>query len=128
MIYAPISIGELFDKISILEIKKEEFTDAAKLAHVDRELAELEQIRQQHVPDISLVQQELAELKLQNKLIWINEDKAREWQKIYKWDYDFAQLANMTYKANTRRAELKKIINHKYHSEIVETKSYMSGD
>lgn len=128
MIYAPISVGELFDKISILEIKKEIFTDPAKLVHVEKELSELEQIRQQHVPDTSLIQKELAELKVQNKLIWRNEDQAREWQKIYKWDYDFAQLANMTYKANTRRAELKKTINQKCHSEIVETKSYMSGD
>jgi hypothetical protein len=125
MILAPISVGELVDKITILDIKESEYTDQVKLAHVAKEKAELEKL----FYDIEVnLAAEISELLIVNKIIWDNEDLARQYQKTGVFDQGFIDLANSTYKANTRRAEIKKTINHKCNSEIVETKSYMSGD
>jgi hypothetical protein len=125
MILAPISVGELVDKITILDIKESEYTDQVKLAHVSKEKAELEKL----FYDIEInLAAEISELLIVNKIIWDNEDLARQYQKTGTFDQGFIDLANSTYKANTRRAEIKKTINQKCNSEIVETKSYMSGD
>jgi len=125
MILAPISVGELVDKITILDIKESEYKDLIKLAHVAKEKAELEKL----FYDIEInLSAEISELLVVNKIIRDNEDRAREYQKTNEFDQGFIDLANSTYKANTRRAEIKKTINQKCRSEIIETKSYMSGD
>ena len=123
MILATISIGELVDKITILEIKLSEFTDEIKRAHVQKELAELMVLSESITADISA---ETTELYTVNKRIWDNEDLARTFTDITL--EAFATLAWNTYNNNTRRAEIKKAINQKCNSEIFETKSYMKGD
>jgi plasmid maintenance system antidote protein VapI len=126
MILAPISIGELIDKMTILEIKLSEYTDLAKTAHVHKELTELNKLRETVTADIRA---ETAELYVVNKQIWDNEDRARTYtEDNYQADPAFATLAWQTYKNNTRRAEIKRAINQKCNSAIVETKSYMRGD
>jgi hypothetical protein len=126
MILAPISVGELIDKITILQIKIDEYTDATKIAHVQKELSELQGLRDIVSANIEF---ETSELYTINKRIWDNEDRARTYtEESYQNDPAFSVLAWQTYKNNTRRAEIKRAINQKCNSAIVETKSYMSGD
>jgi hypothetical protein len=125
MILAPIGVGELYDKITILQIKLQEITDSDKLNHVRRELSELTSLTRQF-EDINLVQ-EIADLLEVNKVIWYNEDLARTYgstEDKKPYDMDFVHIASSTYAANTRRAQIKQVINKKCNSNIVEAKSY----
>jgi Family of unknown function (DUF6165) len=123
-VHAPISAGELIDKITILQIKESEFTDEVKLAHVRNELRELNKL----VTELNAnVVSEMEELRKVNETIWYNEDKARtfspnNWTAVQA--FDIAEIAMTTYAANTRRAQIKKQINEKCGSTIVEEKSY----
>ena len=125
MILAPIGVGELYDKITILQIKLQEIADFDKLNHVRRELSELTALTGKF-EDIDLAQ-EIAELLEVNKVIWRNEDLARTYgstEDKKPYDMDFVHIASSTYAANTRRAQIKQVINKKCNSTIVETKSY----
>lgn len=125
MILAPIGVGELYDKITILQIKLQEIADFDKLNHVRRELSELTALTGKF-EDIDLAQ-ECAELLEVNKVIWRNEDLARTYgstEDKKPYDMDFVHIASSTYAANTRRAQIKQVINKKCNSTIVETKSY----
>jgi formyltetrahydrofolate synthetase len=123
-VHAPISVGELIDKITILQIKEHEFDDEIKLSHVRNEMRELNKL----VVELGVnVSAEMAELRLVNEIIWINEDAARKFP-IYDWTAEqtkkIAEIAMKTYAANTRRAQIKKRINEMCGSTIVEEKSY----
>jgi len=125
MILAPIGVGELYDKITILQIKLQEIADSDKLNHVRRELNELTSLTRQF-EDVNLVQ-EIADLLEVNKVIWYNEDLARTYGSTADkkpYDMDFVHIASSTYAANTRRAQIKQVINKKCNSTIVEAKSY----
>jgi hypothetical protein len=125
IILAPIGVGELYDKITILQIKLAEIKDFDKLSHVRRELNELTALTGQF-EDINLAQ-EITELLEVNKVIWRNEDLARTYgpsEDKKPYDMDFVHIASSTYAANTRRAQVKQIINKKCNSTIVEAKSY----
>ena len=124
-ILAPISVGELFDKITILEIKMENYADIFKLLHVTNEIAELRKLAEVVEIDVS---EEVAELKEVNKIIWDNEDHARTYGPNKDYDLIFMTLAAKTYESNTRRAQIKQAINKKCNSNIVETKSYTNGE
>ena len=124
-ILAPISVGELFDKITILEIKMENYADIFKLLHVTNEIAELRKLAEVIEIDVS---EEVAELKEVNKIIWDNEDHARTYGPNKDYDLVFMTLAAKTYESNTRRAQIKQAINKKCNSNIVETKSYTNGE
>jgi hypothetical protein len=124
-ILAPISVGELFDKITILEIKMENYADIFKLLHVTNEIAELRKLAEVIEIDVS---EEVAELKEVNKIIWDNEDHARTYGPNKDYDLVFMTLAAKTYESNTRRAKIKQAINKKCNSNIVETKSYTNGE
>lgn len=121
---APISVGELIDKITILQIKESEFSDPVKLAHVRNELRELNALATALSANVS---NEMAELRQVNSLIWQNEDRARTFP-LQNWtplqECEIAKIAMATYVANTRRAQIKQIINKKCNSTIVEAKSY----
>ena len=123
-ILAPISVGELIDKITILQIKQDEFEDAVKLANVRNELRELNKLAAEL--NVNVVK-EMSELRKVNAIIWANEDDARQFPSD-NWTavdaFDIATIAMATYEANTRRAQLKKQINEKCGSNIVEEKSY----
>ena len=120
-ILAPISIGELIDKITILEIKQINMT-GIKLKNVDKELKLLRKILQDKnlEIDINLINN----LKEVNNKLWEIEDNIRMKESNQNFDKEFIQLARSVYKENDKRASIKKEINQKYNSELVEEKSY----
>ena len=120
-ILAPVSLGELIDKITILEIKKLHMS-GIKLKNVDQELRLLKCIilDKNLEIDINLVNK----LKEVNNSLWIIEDRIRIKDRDKQFDKEFIQLARSVYKENDRRAYIKNEINQKYNSKIVEEKSY----
>lgn len=128
-ISAPISLGELVDKISILEIKAENIADSVKLANIRKELDLLQALAlslQVHIdPNLA------SELRRLNSIIWRNEDAARQLLKMDLSDeilLSVARIAIETYQANTSRAAIKLKINQLFLSDIVEEKSYLGDD
>ncbi len=119
-IIIPVGCGELYDKISILEIKAERITDAEKLGFVETELKELKEVASHHPVDSVLYQ----ELKKINETLWDIEDAIREQEAAGTFSAEFIELARSVYKSNDLRAALKKKINLQTGSTIVEVKSY----
>jgi hypothetical protein len=123
-ILVPISPGELLDKITILRIKSARMTDAAKLANVRQELAELENTWRASVgPDAGVAEEERA-LQAVNERLWVIEDDIRDKELAQAFDARFIELARSVYIENDERAALKKRINVKLGSRIIEEKSY----
>ena len=120
-ILAPVSLGELIDKITILEIKQIHMT-GIKLKNVDKELKLLRKILQDENLEIDI--DLINNLKEVNKNLWEIEDNIRIKESNQKFDKEFIQLARSVYKENDKRASIKKEINQKYNSELVEEKSY----
>ena len=121
MILAPISIGELVDKITILEIKKERIT-GDKLNHINNELNYLQEVFENNNLEIDKLI--LTTLKQVNMNLWDIENEIRIKEQKNEFDQDFINLARSVYKKNDKRASLKKEINLKYGSMLVEEKSY----
>jgi hypothetical protein len=117
-IIIPVSVGELLDKISILEIKSQ-FTDNS---YVIKEREHLIQIAKENEVYNQVFLNQLLEV---NSKLWTIEDKLRELEKEYVFDEDFIQLARLVYTYNDQRAEIKKQINQKYKSEYQEVKCYV---
>jgi len=122
MIHAPISIGELYDKLTILEIKKEKITDKDKLINIIRENAELTvtALESNIVIDIDLYHK----LKDVNLRLWQVEDAIRIKEKNNDFNEAFISLARSVYYLNDERSEIKREINLKFGSKIIEEKSY----
>lgn len=122
-VMAPVSPGELLDKITILEIKSERIEDAEKVKNVRYELELLSKLWTQAVPAID-VSQERQQLKSVNEELWVIEDDIRDKERDKAFDEQFVKLARSVYFTNDRRADLKKVVNQKLGSAIVEEKSY----
>ena len=122
-ILAPVSLGELIDKITILEIKQIHMT-GIKLKNVDKELKLLKNILQDTNLEIDI--DLINNLKEVNKNLWEIEDNIRIKESNQEFDEEFIQIARSVYKENDKRASIKKEINQKYNSELVEEKSYNS--
>ncbi len=122
-VMAPVSPGELLDKITILEIKSERIEDADKLKNVRYELELLTRLWNEAVPDADLAA-ERAELKSVNEKLWVIEDDIRDKEAEKSFDAAFVELARSVYYTNDRRAAVKKQVNLKLGSAIVEEKSY----
>ena len=120
-ILAPVSLGELIDKITILEIKQIHMT-GIKLKNVDKELKLLKKILQDKNLEIDI--DLINNLKEVNNNLWEIEDNIRIKESNQEFDKEFIQLARSVYKENDKRASIKKEINQKYNSELVEEKSY----
>ena len=120
-IFAPVSLGELIDKITILEIKQIYMT-GIKLKNVDKELKILKKILQDKNLEIDI--DLINNLKGVNNNLWVIEDNIRIKESNQEFDKEFIQLARSVYKENDKRASIKKEINQKYNSELVEEKSY----
>ena len=120
-ILAPVSLGELIDKITILEIKQVYMT-GIKLKNVDKELKLLKNLIQDKNLEIDI--DLINNLKEVNKNLWKIEDKIRMKERNQEFDKDFIELARSVYKENDKRSSIKKEINLQYHSELVEEKSY----
>jgi hypothetical protein len=120
----PASAGEVIDKLTILEIKLARIGDAAKRANVAREHAELSAAWRQAVPEEAAVSPLIAELRQVNEALWDIEDEIREQERRSDFGPGFVRLARAVYRTNDRRAELKKEINLRLGSALVEEKSY----
>ena len=123
-IQAPIAIGELIDKITILEIKAEKITDAEKLRNIKTELSVLCDLRAGiglDTPDMAAFARELKTL---NAALWEIEDAIREEEAKHDFGPRFIELARSVYRTNDRRADAKHRINKAFGSAIVEEKSY----
>ena len=121
----PISVGELFDKISILEIKAEAIADPAQHANVMRELAALDAVRGREIVAAPELEALYAELQSVNRALWRIEDDIRAVERAGQFDDRFIELARSVYRTNDRRAVVKRRINELTGSEIVEEKSYV---
>lgn len=120
----PISFGELIDKITILEIKSERIGDAAKLANVRAELDLLDATWAAHPSSHVDIRAERGRLKAVNELLWDIEDRIRLKEKAQAFDAEFIELARAVYFRNDERAAVKREINLKLGSSLVEEKSY----
>jgi hypothetical protein len=127
-ILVPISPGELLDKITILRIKCARIADPAKLANVRLELSRLELSRQESVPDDPGLAAEEAALERVNQELWDIEDRIREHEAQRRFDADFIALARAVYRRNDERAAIKRRINIRLDSALVEEKSYRQYD
>jgi hypothetical protein len=123
-ILAPISAGELIDKITILRVKAERIGDPAKEANVRKELALLEATASEHLPASTEIDRLTAELTAVNAALWEIEDGKRDCERRQDFGPDFVALARRVYIDNDQRAAIKRAINAAAGSEIVEEKSY----
>jgi hypothetical protein len=123
-ILVPISPGELLDKITILRIKSARMTDAAKLANVRLELSLLEKTWRESVDAGVDVSAEESALQAVNERLWVIEDDIRDKERAQAFDARFIELARAVYVENDERAAIKKRVNTKLGSRIVEEKSY----
>ncbi|WP_269625312.1 DUF6165 family protein [Prochlorococcus marinus] len=122
-IYIPISYGELIDKITILEIKKN-YMRKDQLDNVNKELKLLEDILQEKELEVNTdLKNELRQI---NRSLWQIEDKIRIKERKQEFDEEFIKLARSVYKENDKRASIKKNINYTYNSEIFEEKYYQN--
>lgn len=124
LVYTPVSIGELIDKITILEIKSERIEDQAKVANVRHELELLNKTWQESEFAKGDIRAEKDALKAVNEELWVIEDDIRDKEADGAFDDEFIRLARAVYVTNDKRANLKRVINTKLGSELVEEKSY----
>jgi hypothetical protein len=117
-----VSVGEIVDKLSILQIKKENITDESKLVNVNKEYLYLHEIVFSKL-NISHDDHYVRLLDV-NKSLWDIEDKIRDKERDKEFDSEFIELARSVYFTNDKRAEIKKEINLLYSSTFVEEKSY----
>ncbi|MFC5437625.1 DUF6165 family protein [Rhodanobacter umsongensis] len=124
LIQTPVSCGELIDKITILEIKSRRIADAAKLANVRNELDLLNATWGNSTASQTDIADERARLLAVNELLWDIEDNIRLKERAQAFDQEFIELARAVYFRNDERAALKREINLKLGSQLVEEKSY----
>lgn len=120
----PVSIGEVIDKITILEIKEERIADTAKLGNIRLELAMLRETVKAEIGSDQELPQLHAKLKGINEELWVIEDDIRDKERDKVFDEEFIRLARAVYVTNDRRAAVKREINEHFGSTLVEEKSY----
>lgn len=121
-ILVPVAVGELLDKISILEIKTIHIKDEAKLRNISKELLALKEVCDLH--KISFSDELYLNIKKVNQELWDIEDKIRIKEKQKQFDSDFVELARAVYVTNDLRFNCKSAINNHYGSDLREEKSY----
>ena len=124
LINVPVSIGELFDKISILDIKTKKIKNKDDLKLIKYELSKLRKIVKSKGLTSTNIKNKYQSLKSINEKLWIIENKKRRCEKLKKFDNNFINLARKVYIYNDKRASLKKDINELSGSSIVEIKSH----
>jgi hypothetical protein len=122
IVESPISLGELVDKLSILQIKMNMIEDREALVHVRHE----EQLLSQKLESLNLpnINDHLIALIEVNSLLWKIEDEIRELEKAQQFDSEFVELARNVYKTNDQRFILKRAVNETFGSDVQEVKSY----
>jgi len=124
IVNAPISVGELMDKISILKIKKKNITDEKKLLFINEELRLLSSTLNAVVQD-NKINEFLDKLIEVNSKLWKIEDDIRLCERNKKFNQHFIDLARAVYITNDIRADIKLAINNHFGSTLVEVKSYI---
>jgi hypothetical protein len=119
-----ISPGELFDKITILEIKLERISEEGKLSNLKKEYEILSKVRQEGIESSEQLDGLVAELKSLNEKLWTIEDEIRDCERQKDFGDKFIELARAIYITNDRRASNKRAINELLNSNIFEEKSY----
>ena len=125
-IFAPVSVGEWVDKMTILEIKLVEIADPAKWANVRREYEALTAVAPASLKSAPEIVSLRAELKAVNQKLWRIEEGIHAYEKSQTFDAEFVYLARAVCQENDRRAALKRKINCLTGSLIIEEKSYTS--
>lgn len=123
-LYAEISPGELFDKITILEIKNEQISDPKKLVNVKKECQILTATRDKNIVMSDELSGLLSDLKSVNKTLWVIEDDIRDCERNKNFGPKFIELARGVYIENDKRAMIKNKINQSLNSNLFEEKSY----
>lgn len=123
-IYAEISVGELLDKISILEIKQKNLKDNEKIKIVNKELESLSMTLKKDVTMTEEIQSLYQDLKKINSMLWDIEDGKRDCERNKDFGDKFIELARSVYIENDNRAKIKNKINQLSGSNISEVKSY----
>lgn len=121
----PISVGELLDKLTILELKAAAIDGAERRANVLRELAALDLVRRREIPPSAELDALSDQLRAVNRRLWQTEDRLRQCERDGLFGAAFIELARGVYRDNDRRALLKRQINQLTGSDIVEEKSYL---
>ena len=124
IITVPVSVGEVVDKVTILEIKSERISDSEKLRNVANELDALRSLVSGGVFDSAELVALTDGLRAVNSELWDIEDDIRAEEAAGRFGERFIELARAVYVTNDRRAELKKKINLATGSQLVEEKSY----
>ena len=123
-ILAEISAGELIDKITILEIKKNKISNENKLKEIDKELNSLNHTMNKSILEKSKILTFKDQLKEINQKLWEIEDSKRMAEKNNDFGKEFIELARNVYKLNDERARIKLKINEILGSNIKEVKSH----
>tara|TARA_B100000886_G_scaffold243117_1_gene170762 strand:+ start:1755 stop:2150 length:396 start_codon:yes stop_codon:yes gene_type:complete len=123
-ILAEISAGELFDKITILEIKKAKISNKEKLKNIEKELLSLNETVKKYIPNQSNISKYIKNLKSINLKLWDIEDGKRAAEKNKNFNEKFIELSRNVYKLNDERAKIKLTINNILGSNIKEVKSH----
>ena len=124
IILAPISVGELIDKITILKIKSNLIIDTDKLKNVEKELQALDELKNELNLDLDKVEPLQNQLYKVNLELWHIENFKRESERNQNFNNDFVNAARQVYLKNDFRASIKKQINELVGSSIIEEKSY----
>lgn len=119
-----IAPGELIDKLTILEIKRERIRDARKLAHVEREFATLRAAQDEGLEASDRLEALRRDLREVNARLWDIEDDLRDCERRGDFGAGFVELARAVYRFNDQRARLKREINEWLGSSLIEEKSY----
>ena len=122
--FIPISWGELFDKITILQIKLENLKDKNALKNVKIEYEKLNSIFNEVFFENTKANQLIIDLKLINEKLWNIEDLIRDKERNKVFNKEFIELARKVYITNDKRSRIKRKINETFGSELVEEKSY----
>ena len=120
----PISWGELFDKITILQIKLENLKDVNALKNVKLEHDQLFIIYNRNFSENKNAKHLITDLKIINQKLWDIEDKIRDKERSKTFNEDFIELARKVYFTNDERSRIKRNINEIFGSELIEEKSY----
>ncbi|MFZ9520971.1 MAG: DUF6165 family protein [Silvanigrellaceae bacterium] len=121
-ILVPVSVGELLDKITILQIKNERIKDPTKLVNIRKELDALVATCRKNAIDVA--HPLVGELKKINETLWVVEDDIRDKERAKLFDQQFIELARAVYVTNDRRFQVKAQINKAMGSAYAEEKSY----
>ena len=121
---APLPVGDFIDRLTILDIKSERVDDPVKLHNIERERTALRQIWSDSAYFGASIEGEERELKSVNAELWEVEERIRIKERRGEFDREFIALARSVYRLNDRRAQVKRAINLKLGSDLIEEKSY----